>query len=128
MFFYLVLLDIHENIWFIRLMLGRYNRRSRSSSFQTGAIIKKLKSFRSVPGTARLNNLLKLIFFAVVRVSTDHLSYLLTICGDTNRGLSYLTNAMATPPSTFKTFPVDLCSKPPTKAKQALAISSGNII
>ena len=39
----------------------------------------------------------------------------------------YLTNAMATPPSTFKTFPVDLLSKPPTKAKQAFAMSSGKI-
>ncbi|HUC81787.1 MAG TPA: hypothetical protein VMR70_12780, partial [Flavisolibacter sp.] len=35
----------------------------------------------------------------------------------------YLTNAVATPPSTFNTFPVDLLSRPPTKAKQAAAIS-----
>ncbi len=41
---------------------------------------------------------------------------------------AYLTNAIATPPSTFNTLPVDLCSRPPIKTKQALAISSGKII
>src|ERR1700710_236111 len=40
----------------------------------------------------------------------------------------YLTNPIATPPSTFSTLPVDLLSKPPTNAKQALAISTGKII
>lgn len=40
----------------------------------------------------------------------------------------YLTKAVAKPPSTFSTFPVDLFNKPPTKARQALAISSGKII
>ena len=40
----------------------------------------------------------------------------------------YLTNAIATPPSTLSTFPVDLFKAPPTKVKQALAISSGKII
>ena len=38
---------------------------------------------------------------------------------------SYRTNPAATPPSTFNTFPVDLPNKPPAKAKQAFAISSG---
>ena len=41
---------------------------------------------------------------------------------------TYRTNPTATPPSTFNTFPVDLFRFPPTKAKQALAISSGKII
>jgi hypothetical protein len=45
-----------------------------------------------------------------------------------NPKLFYLTNAVATPPSTFKTFPVDLFRRPPTKAKQAFAISSGSMI
>src|SRR4030095_7955996 len=40
----------------------------------------------------------------------------------------YLVNAVATPPSTFNVLPVDLFNKPPTNAKQALAISSGKIV
>lgn len=109
-------------------MLRRYNRRSRSSSFQTGGDYKKIEVISVCARHRPIKQLTKTEFVAMVCVLTDHLTYLLSICGDTNRGLSYLTNAMATPPSTFKTFPVDLCSKPPTKAKQALAISSGNII
>src|ERR1044072_8914053 len=41
---------------------------------------------------------------------------------------NYLTKAVATPPSTLITFPVDLFSKPPVTAKHALAMSSGNMI
>jgi len=44
------------------------------------------------------------------------------------RHWAYRTNAIATPPSTFNTLPVDLCSRPPINTKQALAISSGKII
>jgi hypothetical protein len=40
----------------------------------------------------------------------------------------YLTKAIATPPSTFNTFPVDLFINPPTSTKHALAISSGKMI
>ena len=42
--------------------------------------------------------------------------------------IHYLINAIATPPSTFNVLPVDLFNNPPTKAKHALAISSGRII
>src|SRR5690554_1103395 len=38
------------------------------------------------------------------------------------------TKALATPPSTFNTLPVDLFKSPPTKRKQAFAISSGRIV
>ncbi len=40
----------------------------------------------------------------------------------------YRKKPIATPPSTFKALPVDLCNKPPTKAKAAFAISSGKMI
>ena len=43
-------------------------------------------------------------------------------------GSDYLKNAAATPPSTFNVLPVDLFNNPPTKAKHALAISSGKIV
>jgi hypothetical protein len=41
---------------------------------------------------------------------------------------THLVNAIATPPSTFKILPVDSFNNAPTKAKQALAISSGKMV
>ena len=41
---------------------------------------------------------------------------------------AYLKKAAATPPSTFNALPVDLFNNPPTKTKQAFAMSSGSIV
>ncbi len=48
--------------------------------------------------------------------------------GSGNTIKHYRKNAVATPPSTFITLPVDLLSNPPTNAKHALAISSGRMV